>query len=95
MSAHTLRNLRKGVPISDKSLFRLVRATEQLRQETEPVEMENAKWLQKARDLLSLVGSQSKLANLLGVSRPYLGRVLKGGKPITAGMIERLKGISF
>jgi hypothetical protein len=90
VSHHTLRNLRKGVPIADKSLFRLVRAVEQLRQETEPVEMENAKWLQKARDLLSLVGSQSKLANLLGVSRPYLGRVLSEEKPMTAEMIERL-----
>jgi len=37
VSAHTLRNLRKGVPISDKSLFQLVRAVEQLRHETEPV----------------------------------------------------------
>ena len=56
VSAHTLRNLRKGVPIPDKSLFRLVRATEQLRQETEPVEVENARWLQKLREFLALVG---------------------------------------
>jgi hypothetical protein len=34
--------------------------------------------LQKLRDFLSLVGSQGKLAQLLGVSRPYLGRVLSG-----------------
>jgi transcriptional regulator with XRE-family HTH domain len=89
VSAHTLRNLRKGVPISEKSLFQLVRAAEQLRHETEPVAAVNERWLQSARELLGLVGSQSKLARVLGVSRPYLGRVLSGEKPITAGMIER------
>jgi hypothetical protein len=95
VSTHTLGNLRKGKRISDKSLFRLVRAAEQLRQETEPVEVENAKWLQKLRELLRLEGSQSKLRKLLGVSRPYLGRVLSGEKPITAGMIERIRAISI
>jgi len=53
----------------------------------------NARWLQKLREFLSLVGSQNKLAKMLGVSRPYVGRVLSGEKPITAGMIERLKAI--
>ena len=95
VSAHTLRNLRKAVRISDKSLFCLVWAAEQLRQETEPVAAVNAKWLQQAHELLSLVGNQNKLAKLLGVSRPYLGRVLSGEKPITAGMIERLRAISI
>jgi transcriptional regulator with XRE-family HTH domain len=90
VSAHTLRNLRKGVQISDKSLFRLARGAEQLRHETGPVAAVNAKWLQSARELLGLVGSQSKLARVLGVSRPYLGRVLSGERPITAGMIERV-----
>jgi transcriptional regulator with XRE-family HTH domain len=93
VSAHTLHNLRKGLPISDKSLFQLVRAVEQLRHETEPVAAVNARWLQKLREFLSLVGSQNKLAKLLGVSRPYLGRVLSGEKPVTAGMIERLRAI--
>jgi transcriptional regulator with XRE-family HTH domain len=95
VSAHTLRNLRKGVPISDKSLFQLVRAVEQLRHETEPVAAVNARWLQKLREFLSLVGSQNKLAKMLGVSRPYLGRVLSGEKPVTAKMIERLRAISI
>jgi hypothetical protein len=89
VSTHT----RKGAQISDQSLFPLVRAAEQLRQETEPVEAVNAKWLQKARDLLSLVGSQNKLAKLLGVSRPNLGRVLRGEKSVTVGIIERLRAI--
>jgi transcriptional regulator with XRE-family HTH domain len=93
VSASTLRKLRKGVRISDKSLFCLIRAAEQLRHETEPVAAVNAKWLQRFREFLSLVGSQNKLAKLLGVSRPYLGRVLSGEKPITTGMIERIKEI--
>jgi transcriptional regulator with XRE-family HTH domain len=91
VSAHTLRKLRKGGQVLDKSLFALVRAAGQLRHETEPVAAVNARWLQKLREFLSLVGSRSKLAKLLGVSRPYLGRVLKGEKPITAGMIEKIK----
>jgi transcriptional regulator with XRE-family HTH domain len=91
LSAHTLRKLRKGGPISDKSLSQLVRAAEQLRHETEPVAAVNAGWLQKLREFLALVGSQSKLSKLLGISRPYLGRVLRGEKPITAQLIERLK----
>jgi hypothetical protein len=57
VSANTLRKLRKGVPILDKSLFRFVRAVEQLRHESEPVEAQNEKWLQKAREFLRLVGS--------------------------------------
>jgi transcriptional regulator with XRE-family HTH domain len=73
----------------------LVRAVEQLRHETEPVEVENARWLQKLREFLALAGSQNKLAKILGISRPYLGRVLNGEKPITAGMIERLRAISI
>ena len=34
-----------------------------------------------------------RLAKLLGIDRTYLGRVLSGEKPITAGMIERLTAI--
>jgi hypothetical protein len=56
ISASTLRKLRKDAQISDKSLFRLVRAAEQLRHETEPVAAVNARWLQKLREFLSLVG---------------------------------------
>ena len=41
------------------------------------------------------VGSQNKLAKVLGVSRPYLGRVLSGEKSVTAKMIERLAAISI
>jgi len=93
VSSHTLRGFRAGRRISDKSLFRLVRAAEQLRHETEPVAAVNARWLQKLREFLALARSQNKLAKLLGVSRPYLGRVLSGEKPITANMIERIRVI--
>jgi hypothetical protein len=95
VSTSTLRKLRKEGQISDKSLFRLVRAAEQLRHETEPAAAVNARWLQKLREFLSLVGSRSKLAKLLGMDRTYLGRVLRGEKPITAGVIERLKAFGM
>jgi hypothetical protein len=35
------------------------------------------------------------LASLLGVSRPYLGRVLSGEKPMAAEVIDRLRSISI
>jgi plasmid maintenance system antidote protein VapI len=34
---------------------------------------------------------RNKLATLLGVTGPYLGRVLSGEKPMTAEMIGRLR----
>jgi hypothetical protein len=43
VSAYTLRKLRKGVQVSDTSLFQLVRAVEQLRHESEPVAAVNAR----------------------------------------------------
>jgi hypothetical protein len=64
VSAHTLRNLRKGEQVSDKSLFQLVRAAEQLRQESESVVAVHAKWVQKLQEHLRLVGSQNKRAKV-------------------------------
>jgi hypothetical protein len=78
VSTSTLGKLRKGWRVSDKSLFQLVRAAEQLRQETESNAVVNKRWIQKLQEFLRLVGSQNKLAKLLGVSRPYLGRCWAG-----------------
>jgi transcriptional regulator with XRE-family HTH domain len=71
----------------------LVCAAEALRQEADPIAAENERWLQKARELRDQVGGRNKLAKLLGVTGPYLGRVLRGENPITAKLIERLNGI--
>jgi hypothetical protein len=45
------------------------------------------------REIIETFGQSVLEATLLGVSRPYLGRVLSGEKPITAGIIERLRAI--
>jgi DNA-binding transcriptional regulator YdaS (Cro superfamily) len=52
--------------------------------------LEKEGWLEKLRELCDRAGGRNKLAKLLGVSRPYLGRVLREEKPMTARMIERL-----
>ena len=39
------------------------------------------------------VGGRNKLARLLGVTGPYLGRVLRGEKPMTEELAERLAHI--
>ena len=44
-----------------------------------------------ARVLMLEKGGRNKLASLLGVSGPYLGRVLGGKKPMTAEVVSRLK----
>ena len=41
------------------------------------------------------MGGRNKLAAALGVSGPYLGRVLGEKKPMTAELIERLKIVSM
>jgi hypothetical protein len=66
VSTSILGKLRKGWQVSDKSLFQLVRAAEQLRQETESNAVVNKRWIQKLQEFLRLVGSQNKLAKLLG-----------------------------
>jgi hypothetical protein len=35
------------------------------------------------------LGGRNKLADQLGVSRPYIGRVLKGEKPMTEELVEK------
>jgi hypothetical protein len=62
--------------------MKLFRAGEALRQEADPVAAAMDKALKDLRRLEEKVGGRNKLADLLGVSRPYVGRVLKGEKPM-------------
>jgi hypothetical protein len=91
---HTLAGLREGKRIADASLRGLVRAAEALRQVTDPLLAEKDRWLERLQALHEQVGGRNKLAKLVGVTGPYLGRVLRGEKPMTAEMVERLKGLS-
>lgn len=89
VSHHTLAGLRDGKRIADESLMRLFRAVEALRQEADPIAAARDKALKELRRLRDKLG-RNKLAKLLGVSGPYLGRVLSGEKPMTEEVIERL-----
>jgi transcriptional regulator with XRE-family HTH domain len=93
VSPHTLRGLHAGKHLSDDSLQRLARAAEELRQEAGLAAVEKEGWLEKLRELSAQVGGRNRLAKLLGVSGPYLGRVLRAEKPMTAEMVGRLREV--
>ena len=92
VSHHTLAGLREGKRIADASLMKLFRAAEALRQEADPIAAAMEKALENLRRLRDKVGGRNKLAKLLGVTGPYLGRVLRGEKPMTEKLTERLAG---
>jgi transcriptional regulator with XRE-family HTH domain len=75
--------------------MKLFRAAESLRQEADPVAaaMDNA--LKHLRRLKDKVGGRNKLAKLLGVTGPYIGRVLKGEKPMTEELVEKLAQLTL
>jgi hypothetical protein len=93
VSPHTLRGLHAGKRVSDDSLQRLSRAAEELRQGAGPAEEEKQRLLERLKELCDQSGGRNKLAKLLGVSGPYLGRVLNGNKPVTARMVGRLREV--
>jgi transcriptional regulator with XRE-family HTH domain len=90
LSHHTLAGLREGKRVADRSLMKFFRAAEALWQEADPVVAAMDKTLSELRRLLGRVGGRNKLAKLLGVTGPYLGRVLRGEKPMTEELVERL-----
>jgi hypothetical protein len=90
VSRHTLAGLNEGKRIADTSLMKLFRAAEVLRQEADPKAAAMDKALKDLRRLKEKVGGRNKLADLLDVSRPYIGRVLSGEKPMSEELVERL-----
>jgi len=94
VSPHTLQRLRTGKRVGDDVLHRLASAAEQLRLEHGPALAEREEWLRIAGELMIEKGGRNKLASLLGVSGPYLGRVLSGKKPMTTELIDKLRTIS-
>jgi hypothetical protein len=90
VSHHTLAGLREGKRIADASLMKLFRAAEALRQEADPVAAAMDKALEDLRRLCVQVGGRNKLAKLLGVTGPYLGRVLRRKKPMTEELVEKV-----
>jgi hypothetical protein len=90
VSHHTLAGLREAKPIADASLMKLFRAAEALRQEADPVAAAMDKALKDLRRLKETVGGRNKLAKLLSVTGPYIGRVLSGEKPMTEELAKRI-----
>ena len=76
--------------IDDKSLENLVRAANHFIGEAHVGEVAKKTNLEDLRQLLTLFGSRNALARHLGVSGPYLGRVLSGEKPMTAPLAEKI-----
>jgi hypothetical protein len=72
-----------GWPLSASLLTKLFRAAEALRQAADPVAAAMDTALKDLRRLKEKVGGRNKLAKKLGVTGPYVGRVLKGEKPMT------------
>lgn len=62
-------------------------------QQREAVAGVNEDWLGYARRLRDEVGGRNKLATMLGLSAPYVGRVLNSEKPMTVEMVDRLNAI--
>jgi transcriptional regulator with XRE-family HTH domain len=78
VSHHTLAGLKEGKRIADASLMKLFRAAEVLRHEADPVAAAMDRALIDLRRLKEKVGGRNKLAKLLGVTGPYVGRILSG-----------------
>jgi hypothetical protein len=91
VSHHTRTGLREGKRIADASLMKLFRAAEALRHEADPIGAAMEKALTELRRLRDQVGGRNKLAKLLGVTGPYLGRVLRGEKPMTDELAAKIE----
>jgi hypothetical protein len=94
VSSRSLKRLRAGMLVGGDLLHRLASAAERLRLEHGPARAEREKWLHIARELMIEKGGRNKLATALGVTGPYLGRVLGGKKPMTAALIVRLSRLA-
>jgi hypothetical protein len=82
--------LREGEAVEDGVLQRLVSAVEELRRQAAEAKTDADYWLGVARAMSKELGGRNKLAAAIGVSGPYLGRVLRGVKPVTAELIVKL-----
>jgi transcriptional regulator with XRE-family HTH domain len=93
VSHHTLAGLRDGKRIADASLMKLFRAADALRQEADPIAAAMDRALKDLRRLKDKVGGRNKLAKQLGVTGPYIGRVLSGEKPMTEQLAAKVAQI--
>jgi predicted transcriptional regulator len=71
--------------------MKLFRGAEALRQEADPRATAMDRALKDLRRLKEKVGGRNKLAKVLGVTGPYIGRVLSGEKPMTEDLMRKLR----
>ncbi len=90
VSHHTLRDLQEGKRLSAASLLRLAQAAEELRREVESVKDDDDLARRVGSELAERLGSVSALAIQLGMTRQYVGRVLKGQKRMTPELKSQL-----
>jgi transcriptional regulator with XRE-family HTH domain len=90
VSNRTLSALKNGRLVSESSLSKLMRAADGLRQEMHAQEGEHGEYLRQLRELSKMMGGRNNIAKALEVTGPYLGRVLRGEKPITDALIAKL-----
>jgi len=90
----TLASMRRGGPIALQSLLNLAAAAEALRKEVERSVGDQERWRLVAKSLVETFGSQAKLAARLGISRPYLTRVIRGERAVTDDLISRLAAVN-
>lgn len=89
LSHHTLAKLRRGEG-KPTDLDRLLGAIEAIRKDQEDQQQSDQGLIEKARATATTLGGVAALASLLGVSRQYLGRVLKGERPMSDEMRRQL-----
>jgi hypothetical protein len=90
VSHHTLGALRNGGRVMAQSLLSLARAAEELRQEAQSLRSEQERWRQIGLGLMERVGGRNRLAKILKLSTPYLGRIIRGEKAMTKAVMNRL-----
>ncbi len=91
VSHHTLAALRGNGRVMDQSPLSLAQAAEELRQEARDLQSEQERWRQVAINIATEVGGRNQLAKLLERSAPYTGRLLRGEKPISQDVINRVR----
>ena len=90
VSHHTLAALRRGGRVMEQSLLSLARAAEELKQDAQAQQSEQERWRQAGMELMVQVGGRNRLAKMLKLSAPYLGRIIRGEKAMSQGVIARL-----
>jgi len=83
VSHHTLIDLKRGQWIDMQSLLNIKKAVLDLRQSAEQQADKDRVIIERLKREATRLGSVAILAKNLGVTRQYLGRILKGNKPMT------------